>query len=159
MTDTIAVDYNACFETMRKFLADVQGIDEDETIPALEVVAGVFNINTYDDSMDAHFASMILRVLKVIVDKTQFEFIKDPVCYLEYCTVICFDGVRELLDWGTSPRGAWFSAPLDGWYPDAHLGYTLGEERAVIHTQEQFKEFVYTMIAIVEKETADAESE
>lgn len=156
MTDTSVVDYDALFESLRQFKIFTECFDEGETITALETVANVFGISTYDGAMDAHFASMILRVLKAIVSVNQVEFLKCPGNYMEYCTVICFGGVRELLSWGTSPRGAWFNAPKNGWFPDSRIGHMSGATRIALHDKEQFKLFVYAMITAVEKENNDA---
>ena len=71
----------------------------------------VFGLTTYDNSIDKIFVKDILEVCKVILEKKNFEYIKDEANYIKYLTVCQLLDNFAWLEWGSSIRGAWF---LDG---------------------------------------------
>ena len=50
----------------------------------------------------------MLEVIDVIINQTQFEYIKDEAKYLNYLTMVNMPFLSNKIEWGTSIRGAWF---------------------------------------------------
>ena len=73
--------------------------------------SSIFDFNTYDSEIDILFAEKMVEVLKVILNKNTFEYIKDREQYLNYLTMVNMPFLTDKLDWGGSIRGAWF----DNW--------------------------------------------
>lgn len=75
----------------------------------------VFNITTYDDGMDAFFASKALAVCHAITTGTTYDYIKQSEenhrWYLMMCNLPFF---ANAIDWGGSIRGAWWASPHEG---------------------------------------------
>lgn len=74
----------------------------------------VFNLTTYDDALDEKFVKDILEVCKVILNRENFEYIKDENNYVKYILVCQLLDHFQWLCWGTSIRGAWFE--VDTYY-------------------------------------------
>jgi len=75
----------------------------------LEFLGGhLFDFTTYDNSMDALFAELMLEVIDCIVNKTTFEYLSDEARYMNYLTMVNMPFFSGMLDWGSSIRGAWF---------------------------------------------------
>lgn len=74
----------------------------------------IFNFTTYDGKIDARFAEEMLEVIEVILNKTNFEYIKNEENYVKYLTMINMPFMQDKLDWGTSIRGAWIEDYGDG---------------------------------------------
>ena len=68
----------------------------------------VFNLTTYDGSLDEMFVKKIVEVCKVILDRTTFDYIQDGTNYVSYILVCQLLNQFEWIEWGTSLRGAWF---------------------------------------------------
>lgn len=68
----------------------------------------VFDLTTYDGWLDELFVKHILEVCKVILDRTNFEYIKDEHNYVRYILVCQLLNDFRWIEWGTSIRGAWF---------------------------------------------------
>lgn len=69
----------------------------------------IFNVITYDDELDLEFGKKIYEVMKSIQGRTTFEYITEPDNYRNYILVCNLLNRFELIDWGMSIRGAWFS--------------------------------------------------
>jgi hypothetical protein len=67
----------------------------------------IFNLTTYDGGLDEIFVKEILEVCRVILDKTNFEYILDRNNYIKYIRVCQILDNFHWIDWGTSIRGAW----------------------------------------------------
>lgn len=76
--------------------------------------SGVFDLTTYDSSLDELFVKDILEVCKVIRDNKNFEYIKNEQNYIKYILVCQLLDKFHWIEWGTSIRGAWF----DGYHPN-----------------------------------------
>ena len=70
--------------------------------------SNIFDFITYDDDIDILFAEKMVEVLKVILNKNTFEYIKDEKQYINYLTMVNIPFLTDKLDWGGSIRGAWF---------------------------------------------------
>lgn len=68
----------------------------------------VFELTTYDGSLDELFVKKIIEVLKVIFNRTSFDYIKEESNYITYILVCQLLERFNWIDWGTSIRGAWF---------------------------------------------------
>lgn len=68
----------------------------------------VFNLTTYDDGLDELFVKKIIEVCEAILNRTNFEYIKDETNYINYILVCQLLNSKGWIDWGTSIRGAWF---------------------------------------------------
>ena len=68
----------------------------------------VFNLATYDGTLDEMFVKKIIEVCKVILEKRNFEYIKDESNYISYILVSQLLDHLNWIGWGTSIRGAWF---------------------------------------------------
>lgn len=145
--------YRNWFEAKRKFIMETQGCHE-EGISALEVVAQMFDINTYDSEVDRHFARMIMRVFVAIVEGRGAAFQDEShQNYIDYLTVLQLRKIESLFSWGTSIRNVWFSPSSDrGWKADGNIGVYDGESYTLIADRDDFKEFVLAVNAIVETE-------
>lgn len=73
--------------------------------------SSIFDFTTYDGEIDILFAEKMVEVLKVILNKNTFEYIKDREQYINYLTMVNMPFLTDKLDWGGSIRGAWF----DNW--------------------------------------------
>lgn len=67
-----------------------------------------FNLPTYDSNLSEEFGITIYEVIKAILDQKTFDYIKDDKKYRKYITVAILLDKLDLLNWGTSIRGAWF---------------------------------------------------
>ena len=65
----------------------------------------VFDLTTYDGELDELFVKKILEVLKVILNRTNFDYIKEEVDYTNYILVCQLLNKFNWIDWGTSIRG------------------------------------------------------
>lgn len=70
--------------------------------------SSIFNLATYDGDLDELFVKKILEVIKVILDGTNFEYIKDETNYRAYILVCQLLKEMNWINWGSSIRGAWF---------------------------------------------------
>lgn len=74
-----------------------------------DLMRNIFNIITYDDKiLETCFNFKIIPVLQAIATKQNSSFIDQPHRYLDYVMVINLGDIINLLNWGTSIRGAWF---------------------------------------------------
>ena len=69
----------------------------------------IFDVITYDDELDLEFGKKIYEVMKSIQDRTTFDYIEEENNYKNYILVCNLLDKYDLIDWGTSIRGAWFS--------------------------------------------------
>ena len=68
----------------------------------------IFDFTTYSGEMDVLFANKMIEVLKCILNRTTFDYIKDEKQYINYLTMINMPFLIDKIEWGTSIRGAWF---------------------------------------------------
>lgn len=80
----------------------------DERLKYSWAATEIFDIWTYDSSLDELFVKDILEVCKVILDQENFEYIKDEQNYKKYILVCQLLDKFHWIEWGTSIRGAWF---------------------------------------------------
>ena len=74
----------------------------------LEFVASeTFGLTTYDSSLDELFATKIIEVLQVIIERKNFEYIQNEQNYINYILVCQLLDRLDWIDWGASIRGAW----------------------------------------------------
>jgi hypothetical protein len=68
----------------------------------------VFNLTTYDGSLDELFVKKIIEICKVILDGKNYEYIRDENNYKDFILVCQLLHNFDWINWGTSIRGAWF---------------------------------------------------
>lgn len=68
----------------------------------------IFDLTTYDGSLDEMFVKLILEVCDVILEDENYEYIKDETNYFTFIAVCQRLSSLGWIDWGTSIRGAWF---------------------------------------------------
>lgn len=73
----------------------------------------IFDLFTYDSSLDEKFVKTIIEVCKVILEKGNYEYISDEQNYDKYILVCQMLRRFRWIDWGTSIRGAWFEPDTD----------------------------------------------
>ena len=89
----------------------------------------VFNVATYDGSLDELFGKKIIEVCKVLLIRATYEYIEDESNYIPYILVCNMLDRMKWISWGTSIRGAWFqqdrrSKPILIYYDkDSNYGY------------------------------------
>lgn len=72
------------------------------------VASNVFDLATYDSSLDELFVKKIIEVCKVILDGLTYEYIHSNDNYIIYILVCQLLDKLNWIEWGTSIRGAWF---------------------------------------------------
>ena len=70
--------------------------------------SNIFDIHTDDDGMSLEFGHDIYEVMCVIGDINNFDYIKDELNYKKYLVVYQLLDNFNLVECGTSVRGAWF---------------------------------------------------
>jgi len=91
----------------------------------------VFGFTTYDSDKGSALESLtndMLEVLKVILEKRNFEYLENEDNYMKYMTMVNMPFLIDKLQWGTSIRGAW----LD----DCNKKFELDCGRIVIEEKE-----------------------
>lgn len=112
--------------------------------------SSVFNLTTYDVGLDELFVKKILEVCKVILNGTNFEYIKDEINYHTYILVCQLLKEMNWIDWGTSIRGAWFNDfAVDEEVSPLFVPHTY-EDRLIYPSKENIRE----LIKFVEEEDA-----
>lgn len=83
--------------------------DEEEPTKAMWLVDEYFNLTTYDDDISQEWGDAIIEILGVINDDNNFDYINSSdENYKKYLMVVNLLEQEQLIDWGTSIRGAWF---------------------------------------------------
>lgn len=72
----------------------------------------VFDLVTYDSSLDEMFVKDIIEVCKAILEERTYEYIRDPDNYIKYILVCQILDKFHWIEWGTSIRGAWFEVDI-----------------------------------------------
>lgn len=149
--------YRKWFDGKRKFIMETQECHA-EGISALEIIAQIFRVTTYDSDMDCHFARIILPVMLAIARGKAFDYHEQSQQhYVDFLMVCNFTAIEPLLSWGTSIRGAWFSAPKEGFRPDLGIGYYSEEKPMVIADRDDFLAFMEMLDAAVKEEEGPIE--
>lgn len=73
----------------------------------------VFNIDTYDTNLSVKWGKLIFDVMRAIQGHKTYDYIKDEANYETYVAVCNLFNLNQLIDWGSSIRGAWFSFNKD----------------------------------------------
>ena len=73
----------------------------------------IFDLTTYDGSLDKLFVRTILGICGVILNRQTYAFIKDDNMYVVYIVVCQLLKKKSWINWGTSIRGAWFENGRD----------------------------------------------
>lgn len=93
----------------------------------------IFDLTTYDSGLDELFINDILEVCKVILEKKNYEYIKDEKNYIKYALVCQLLDKFNWIEWGSSIRGAWFE--VDSRY-DFKSKSTLSNSRDILDELE-----------------------
>lgn len=75
----------------------------------------IFNLATYDPDLDELFVKKILEVCRVILERKNYDYIRDDTNYITLISVCQRLNSLGWIDWGTSIRGAWFKDAYDKW--------------------------------------------
>ena len=73
----------------------------------------IFNLTTYDGSIDEMLVKHIIEICKVIMNRNNFEYIRNEANYITYILVCQLLDRFHWINWGTSIRGAWFETGID----------------------------------------------
>ena len=76
-------------------------------------LSNIFDIVTYDDEKDEYFCKMIMEVVEVILNRTNFEYLINKTNYERFLTVVNFQFIKTKIEWGTSIRGCFFDCDKD----------------------------------------------
>ncbi len=121
-------------------------------ISKAETFMRVIDFDTYVSGVDAELAPRFCAALKSILDRTTFEFIKESrQNYLDFLTLCNLSRFKDLMEWGTSIRGAWFSLGLEPiemgrWLPVSDPGDSLKFDE-----EEKFEVFIRGLIMFMEE--------
>ena len=74
----------------------------------------VFDFTTYDGDMDVLFARKAVEVCDAITSRRTFDYIADAANYKWFLIMCNMTFFLTRIEWGTSIRGAYWSAPLNG---------------------------------------------
>lgn len=107
----------------------------------------VFDLTTYDGSLDELFVKKIIEVLKVIFNRTSFEYIKDETNYITYILVCQLLEKFHWIEWGTSIRGAWFET----YHPNVKSHLILEEYVITSFASGERKEYIYPEVRCTEE--------
>lgn len=98
-------------ETYKSYIARYKlcNPDDGEPTKAMWLVEEYFDLTTYDDDISQEWGDVIIEILGVINDDNNFDYINSgDENYKKYLMVANLLEREQLIDWGTSIRGAWF---------------------------------------------------
>ena len=90
------------------------GYEEDDFTPLewklIWLCDDVFDLTTYNPALSVDYGKTILEVMTAIRDRKTFEYIEvnNEASYSKYIAVCNWFNIHNLIEWGTSIRGAWF---------------------------------------------------
>ncbi len=96
-------------DSYKDYLQSFEGNKSKEDYKFIFLSSYIFDVITYDEELDLEFGKKIYEVMKSIQDRTTFDYIEEQNDYKNYILVCNLLNKYELIDWGTSIRGAWFS--------------------------------------------------
>lgn len=97
----------------------------------------IFDLTTYDNSLNERFGKKIFDVCKTILDGATFEYIqKSEQHYVDYILVCQLLEKFRWIEWGSSIRGAWFEEQDESRYIFA---YWDGEYKELQFTEENIR--------------------
>jgi len=105
-----ATDYvNKIIENYTKCFLELECMEDCKELRQYYFIDDLLDYPTYDSEIATDICRDVVDVLKVILDRKTFEYIKNPCDYKKYI-MVC-DKLNELnmIDWGTSIRGAWLN--------------------------------------------------
>jgi hypothetical protein len=107
----------------------------------------VFELTTYDISLDELFVKKIIEVCKAILEGRTFEYIRDESQYVTYILVCQLLERLNWIEWGTSIRGAWFEESHEKYHPSQPILKYLytNEETSVPFTVDNLKALIEFM--------------
>ena len=115
----------------------------------------IFDLTTYDGSLDELFVKKIIEVCKVILDGKNSEYIRDESNYTAFILVCQLLDRFDWIEWGTSIRGAWFGPSVNPrcLLENDHVTYFVGgKDKTEGHPDIPFtKENLKTLIKFIEE--------
>lgn len=107
----------------------------------------VFELTSYDRSLDELFVKKIIEVCKAILEGRTFEYIRDESRYVTYILVCQLLEHLNWIEWGTSIRGAWFEESHEKYHPSQPILKYLytDEETSVPFTVDNLKALIEFM--------------
>ncbi len=115
----------------------------------------IFDLTTYDGSLDELFVKKIIEVCKVILDGKNHEYIKDEHNYTVFILVCQILDRFNWIEWGTSIRGAWFGTSMNPrclLMSDSVTYFVKGKRKEEGHPDIPFtKENLKTLIKFMEE--------
>lgn len=116
----------------------------------------VFDLTTYDEDMDELFVKAIIEVLRVIINKETFEYIRDENNYIKYLIVCNLLYNFEWIEWGTSIRGAWIECEENSKIICSHFQSTFGGTQKIDIKIPATKENIIALVEWAESEVEKA---
>jgi len=99
----------------------------------------IFDFTTYDNRVDEIFASKMITVLDVILNRATFEYQQENNDnYYNYLLMVNMPFLQDKLEWGPSIRGAWIDDCTD-------KTFEIDCGRLIVKSKE-LKEFVKQLI-------------
>ena len=92
------------------------------------LVENIFELAVEDDELSAFYCSIIIDVCKALLNRTTYDYIKDEQNYKYYILVLNLPFFKDIIEWGVSIRGAWFTAGIEP-YVLTSCGLFRGEEQ------------------------------
>lgn len=80
---------------------------DNETSKLAFLADHVFNFTTYDDDIGEEMATDMIYVLSAIWQGKVFDYIEDRLNYRKYITMVNMPFLSDMIEWGSSVRGAW----------------------------------------------------
>lgn len=114
----------------------------DDKVSKLEFLASdVFNFITYDGGMDEFLALKMLKVLSIILNEQNHQYIKKESNYKDFILMVNMPFLVDKLEWGASIRGAWYKDY--GSYEICHIKIKKGELSQFISELITFSEIKF----------------
>lgn len=138
--DKLIAKLNIKFEEGREF--DILDTRNNLKQQRLEfVVDQLFNMITYDSEVSCIFGRQLIEVMRVIYNRTSYDYIKDDNKYLIFILVANVLNDCGMIEWGTSIRGCWFIQKDNIQFPglDDNEVYQMEDEKDYLKLIEWFE--------------------
>lgn len=109
----------------------------------------IFSFTTYDSEKDELFGRKAIEICEAINEGRTFDFIKDTDNYTWFLVMCNMPFFADRLEWGTSIRGAWWSACDHRKIELSSCGLWVGDEQlidALKFSADEWKKFISALI-------------
>jgi hypothetical protein len=100
----------------------------------------IFNFTTDESDVSENFASLMLEVIRSILDRTTFKYQSQSEDHkMNYLLMVNMPFLADKLSWGTSIRGAWF---------DTGYSYDVFHGNIIVDDIELFMESIFDWLKV-----------